>query len=509
MECVSTPSYSLMINGSLYGFFKGAKGLRQGDPLSPYLFVICLEYLSRLIRTKTAHGSNFNYHPKCEKLRITHLAFADDLMLLSRGDPMSVQILMDCLHDFGTRSGLHMNILKSNIYMAGVKPDESEIILSDSQLILGDMPFRYLGIPLSATRLPAKHYKPLVDKLESYVNSWSAATLTFAGRLELIRSVIQGVECFWLGIFPLPAVVRLKIVKICRQFLWGSNSGKVAWAHVCLPLCEGGLGIRDIKAWNKALLARTLWNMQAKKDTLWYKWLHTIYLKGNSIWRWHIHPRDSPLLKHLHATRNQLSQRLGSRRQAKSMLAKWGNEQRLAGVKEPYEFFRNKGPTVPWKNVVWGGCSTPKHSFILWLSTLGRLRTRDKIQRFIDTDPRCPMCGTCNETTQHLFFQCSFSKAIWSDIKNWLGVRRHMTTLKSALKWIKKGSRGSSWQTKGKKAALTATVYHIWSARNRKIHENEVPYIEHIIRKIKSHVFTSIFARYPHVLADLERQALG
>ncbi|KAK6123535.1 hypothetical protein DH2020_042722 [Rehmannia glutinosa] len=75
MECVSTTSYSLSINGGTYGLFKGQRGLRQGDPLSPYLFVICLEYLSRLINKKTTN-THFNYHPKCGPLNITHLAFA-------------------------------------------------------------------------------------------------------------------------------------------------------------------------------------------------------------------------------------------------------------------------------------------------------------------------------------------------------------------------------------------------------------------------------------------------
>ncbi|KAL0322018.1 UNVERIFIED_CONTAM: Retrovirus-related Pol polyprotein from type-2 retrotransposable element R2DM [Sesamum calycinum] len=83
MECVSTTSFSVALNGSLHGLFPGKKGLRQGDPMSPALFLLCMEYFSRLIKRNTTN-SDFNFHPKCEKLKITHLLFVDDLMLFSR-----------------------------------------------------------------------------------------------------------------------------------------------------------------------------------------------------------------------------------------------------------------------------------------------------------------------------------------------------------------------------------------------------------------------------------------
>ncbi|KAL0286498.1 UNVERIFIED_CONTAM: hypothetical protein Sangu_2730000 [Sesamum angustifolium] len=91
MECVSASSFSVALNGSLHGFFTGKKGLRQGDPMSPALFIICMEYFSRLIKRKTT-DSDFNFHSKCEKLKITHLLFVDDLMMFSRGDLSSVHL---------------------------------------------------------------------------------------------------------------------------------------------------------------------------------------------------------------------------------------------------------------------------------------------------------------------------------------------------------------------------------------------------------------------------------
>ncbi|KAL0287460.1 UNVERIFIED_CONTAM: Retrovirus-related Pol polyprotein from type-2 retrotransposable element R2DM [Sesamum angustifolium] len=115
MECVSTTSFSVALNGSLHGHFPGKKGLRQGDPMSPALFLLCMEYFSRLIKRSTTN-SDFNFHPKCEKLKITHLLFADDLMLFSRGDLPSIRILMECLQEFRDVSGLAVNNAKSNIF---------------------------------------------------------------------------------------------------------------------------------------------------------------------------------------------------------------------------------------------------------------------------------------------------------------------------------------------------------------------------------------------------------
>ena len=189
MQCVSTTSYSVAINGGIWGMFRGGKGLRQGDPLSPFLFIICLEYLSRRLKMNTS-CMDFNFHPRCGQLRLTHLAFADDLMLLSRGDLLSVRIIMDSLRDFGLKSGLWANLLKSSLFTAGVYGEDLTELQRLTGIPNGTMPFRYLGVPLAAQRLNVAHFAPFTDKISMYINSWTANCLSFAGRAELIRSVL-------------------------------------------------------------------------------------------------------------------------------------------------------------------------------------------------------------------------------------------------------------------------------------------------------------------------------
>ena len=146
MQCISTTSYSISINGFMHGFFKGHQGIRQGDPISPFLFVLCLEYLSRSLN-QLRDSRVFNIHPKCQGLNITHLVLADDLILFSREAVTSVQLLLNKLWSFGDYSGLRVSMQKSNLFAAGIPRDDLETIKSLSGFSDGRFPFRYLGFP--------------------------------------------------------------------------------------------------------------------------------------------------------------------------------------------------------------------------------------------------------------------------------------------------------------------------------------------------------------------------
>jgi hypothetical protein len=112
--------------------------------------------------------------------------------------------------------------------------------------------------------------------------------LSYAGRLELIKSVLHGMVQFWISIFPTPVVVINKITSLCRNFLWTgdmlrSKFALVAWKQVCLPKDEGGLGVHDIKARNDSFFAKQLWNIHLKVDSLWIRWVDHYYISHASI----------------------------------------------------------------------------------------------------------------------------------------------------------------------------------------------------------------------------------
>ncbi|XP_057953935.1 uncharacterized protein LOC131148225 [Malania oleifera] len=137
-------------------------------------------------------GKSFNFHPGCGELKITHLAFADDLILFSRGDYGSVKKLVDGLNSFSKCSGLKANPLKSTLYLAGLSSFDLENIKDLTGFQEGFFPFKYLEIPLASTRLNVTHYALLVSRIGNTIDSWPIKTLSYAGKLELINSVVQG-----------------------------------------------------------------------------------------------------------------------------------------------------------------------------------------------------------------------------------------------------------------------------------------------------------------------------
>lgn len=101
--------------------------------------------MSNFVKRKHTFHSKFHFHPKCKKEGITHLAFADDLMLFCRGDVGSVEVLKDCLEIFGRTSGLNASVPKSNLFLAGVHGAKALAIENALQFRKGSFPFRYLA----------------------------------------------------------------------------------------------------------------------------------------------------------------------------------------------------------------------------------------------------------------------------------------------------------------------------------------------------------------------------
>ncbi|VFQ89229.1 unnamed protein product, partial [Cuscuta campestris] len=403
-------------------------------------FLFCIEYFSRLLN-KRAKVGGFNYHKDCAALGITHLAFADDLMLFSRGDSHSVQVLMDALDHFSRVSSLTLNPTKSNIFLAGKYRDVSQNILGLASFPRGQLPVRYLGLPLASQRISESDFAPLVKTVDGFLSKWSTLKLSYAGRLELIRAVVQGVQSFWLQAFPVQKYVLDRITSMCRDFLWGSKLAKVAWVDICKPREEGGLGLKDANTWNNALLCKLLWNLAAKKDTLWVKWVHNVYIQGENLWQWQPKKRHSVFFKRLAYVRDLLVQKLGdlhpSMEEAMKPFCLAGN----LIPRKVYDLFRAKANPKPWMAFIWQSYIPPKCSFTLWLALKRRLPTKTNLE-FLGLPMDCTFCGHGLEDVDHLFFSCQFSKEVWDNIKTWLGMEGHLSTLTRTIRWLKAFRRG-------------------------------------------------------------------
>jgi len=187
------------------------------------------------------------------------------------------------LHHFFKVSGLQPNVAKSSIYFAGT----SEYIQRDITLLLGFevgyLPFRYLGLPMTSKRLSQPDWAPLTQKITAKLRHWSSRLLSYAGRLELIKSVLRSIEAFWGSIILLPSACISEVEAIVRNFLWSGDASKtkqakVAWHTVCTPTEAGGLGLTNFHLLNKALILKHLWSIVVGKETLWIRWIHSKYL---------------------------------------------------------------------------------------------------------------------------------------------------------------------------------------------------------------------------------------
>ena len=122
-SCITSPSFSININGGLVGYFPSCRGLRQGDPLSPYLFVIAMEILNAIMQQQACSNPQFKFHWRCKKLKLIQLSFADDLLLLCKGCFHSVKILKEAFDLFQKISELQTNPSKSEIFMTAIPQD--------------------------------------------------------------------------------------------------------------------------------------------------------------------------------------------------------------------------------------------------------------------------------------------------------------------------------------------------------------------------------------------------
>ena len=127
-KCIELASFSAQINGELAGYFNSKRGLRQGCSLSPFLYVICMQVLSKLL-DKAALERRFGFHPYCKDLTLAHLCFADDVLVFSDGSKSSIEGILEVFKEFAKLSGLCISLEKSTLFMAGVKEDASADIL--------------------------------------------------------------------------------------------------------------------------------------------------------------------------------------------------------------------------------------------------------------------------------------------------------------------------------------------------------------------------------------------
>jgi hypothetical protein len=261
--CISTSSFSVLLNGSPFGLFFPSRGLRQSDPLSPFLFIIGSKVISKLL-----FGSlqGFKIARACSPLN--HLLFADDLIIFSTATSIEATTIKSCLDKYCLWLGQSVNHVKSNILFS--KNTSSSTIIAIQNILPYDVTpatARHLGLPLLFGKSKVTAFSEILEKVQGKIEGWRSKTLSQAGKTVLVKVMAFAIPSYAMNTFLLPDAFCHKLDIVFKNFWWGFPNNKArnlslkSWSSLCLPKDQSGLGFRPMKDVNLSLISKLGWKL--------------------------------------------------------------------------------------------------------------------------------------------------------------------------------------------------------------------------------------------------------
>ena len=261
---MTTVSFVILVNGRPQGgWIHPQRGIRQGCPLAPLLFILAADALAVCTLQLCSRGHIAGYQSPSIPGGIPLLQYADDTTFFIQGSwaaAHTLSVMMDIFSDF---SNLRLNRAKSSFIGFGLTDEEMtgcSRILSTPIRVL---PIRYLGVPLADRRLRIRDWQPVLDKVETRHGGWRARLLSRGGRFVMLKAVLSAIPTYFMSIFRMPVRVRRRLEAVMRGFFWrGSRpeeargTALVTWETVCRPVSQGGLGVHSLQHTNLAILTK-------------------------------------------------------------------------------------------------------------------------------------------------------------------------------------------------------------------------------------------------------------
>ncbi|GJQ96935.1 RNA-directed DNA polymerase, eukaryota, reverse transcriptase zinc-binding domain protein [Tanacetum coccineum] len=279
--CLNNAKGSVLVNGNPTKEFQFFKGLKQGDPLSPFLFILVMETLhlsfKRIINAGLYRGISIN-----GSLTLSHLFYADDVVFVGEWKDSNIHILLNVLKCFFLASGLKINLQKSKLMGLGVS---SNVVNSAANLMgcsILQLPFNYLGVKVGCNMSYIGSWDDVISKVSSRLSKWKIKSLSIGGRLTLLKSVLTSIPLYHMSIFKVPMGVLKKLESIRRNFFNGHDgfarkSSWFNWNKALASKKNGGIGVSSFFAINRALLFKWVWRFFSDGSSLWSTFIKALF----------------------------------------------------------------------------------------------------------------------------------------------------------------------------------------------------------------------------------------
>ncbi|GJU14888.1 RNA-directed DNA polymerase, eukaryota, reverse transcriptase zinc-binding domain protein [Tanacetum coccineum] len=513
--CLNSSRASILINGSPTSEFSIKRGLRQGDPLSSFLFILVMEGLHCAISNAVNSGLIRGVKIGSSDIILSHLFYADDVVITTEWNARDLDNIIRVLHVFYLASGLKINIHKSNIYGIGVSNEEVSIMATSTGCAPGSLPFTYLGLPIGSNMNLISNWQPLIDRFQSRLSSWKANMLSIGGRLTLIKAVlgslgglnIGSLKAFNLALLQkwrwrmhsCPNAFWVKIIKALHgkeggfdvqgcnfNGTWSRIIGSSNYLHSkgIIPLnslhFRMGCGTR-IRFWKDIWIGDSplhirynrLYRLDQDKDCL------IIDRIENGQWKWNwsrtnIGVRNMAYLRDLLTEISLIDINVDEDSCvwsiAKDDIFTVGETRRIIDSM----LLPSLVPPTSWYKVL-----PRKVNIFLWRLYLDRLPHRLNLSsRGMDIQSiSCPMCNGNVESSSHIFFECDIASEVWRMVRNWCDIPLPSFSSHDQMRsWL------CSWQVSKEKNHRVTVIFASlcwWLWRYR----NNVTFCAHPMRK--------------------------
>ncbi|GJT78985.1 RNA-directed DNA polymerase, eukaryota, reverse transcriptase zinc-binding domain protein [Tanacetum coccineum] len=280
-ECLRSSWGSVLVNRSPTEEFQFFKGIKQGDPLSPFLFILVMESL-HLSFKRVVDAGMFNGIVLDPSMQLSHMFYADDAVFMGQWSAKNIDTIIYVLKCFQRASGLHINLTNSKLIGLAVSEDRVEQAATRIGCGVLKAPFAYLDSIVGGSMSRIKSWEEIVGKMAARLSKWKMKTLSIGGRLTLLKAVLGSMPIYHMSIFKVPMKVLHRMESIRCHFFNGIelNSKKsiwVKWSNVLSSKEKGGLGVSSLYALNRALMFKWVWRFTTQKGSLWASVIKAIH----------------------------------------------------------------------------------------------------------------------------------------------------------------------------------------------------------------------------------------